>query len=148
MASRLADIRQRGDSPVYINIEEEKGHEPDEEEAFLDQTQHEFEELSNLINHIITNTKAIIQLENRAHAETTQTQHKHIMSELDTLISSTMTNAKAVSNKIKIYRQKNQEYTEANPHSTLSQWRINKLNASTLRFQVKIFIFNYFIQLP
>ena len=151
MVSRLTEIRE-DNVALYI---EEKGEEPDEEELFLDQvyrytfstnayiqmpifiqTQQEFEELSNLINNIITNTKAIIKLENRAHSETTQSQHKDIMTSLDALITSTMTNAKAVSSKIKIYRQKNQEYAKSNPHSTLSQWRINKLNASTLRFQV------------
>merc|ERR1711933_476049 len=112
------------------------------EELFLDQTQQEFQELSGFINNIIDNTKEIIKLENKAHTETTQHQHKEIMSTLDELISSTMANAKMVINKIKINRQKNQEYTKLNPHSTLSQWRINKLNASTLRFQKALQAFN------
>eukprot|EP00483_Globobulimina_turgida_P001306 UN01308 len=83
-----------------------------------------------------------MKLEKRAKSETTQTQHKDIMSELDALISSTMTYAKAVNNKIKIYKQKNDEYEKEHPHSTLSQWRVNKLNTSTLRFQKALQAFN------
>eukprot|EP00486_Rosalina_sp_Unknown_P016732 CAMPEP_0201581198 /NCGR_PEP_ID=MMETSP0190_2-20130828/64534_1 /ASSEMBLY_ACC=CAM_ASM_000263 /TAXON_ID=37353 /ORGANISM="Rosalina sp." /LENGTH=222 /DNA_ID=CAMNT_0048018653 /DNA_START=52 /DNA_END=717 /DNA_ORIENTATION=- len=141
MCDRLAEIRDPNDD-IIIELEESKDGEPDPEELFLDQTQQEFEELSNLINSIIANTKATMKLEKRAKAETTQTQHKEIMSMLDKLISSTMTIAKSVSNKIKIYKQKNQEYEKEHPHSTLAQWRINKLNTSTLRFQKALQSFN------
>ena len=141
MCDRLNDIRDPDDE-IIIEFEESKDHEPDPEELFLDQTQQEFEELSNLINSIISNTKATMKLEKRAKAETTQSQHKEIMSMLDKLISSTMAIAKSVSCKIKIYKQKNEEYEKENPHSTLAQWRINKLNTSTLRFQKALQSFN------
>jgi len=136
---RLSEIRDPNDD---ILIEVEESREPDAEELFLDQTQQEFEELSILINNIISNTKATMNLEKKSKAETTQTQHKEIMAKLDSLISSTMSNARAANNKIKIYKQKNQEYEKENPHSTLAQWRINKLNTSTLRFQKALHTFN------
>lgn len=141
MCDRLADIRDPNEE-IIIELEESKDHEPDPEELFLDQTQKEFEELSNLINSIIANTKATMKLEKRAKAETTQSQHKEIMSMLDKLISSTMTIAKSVTSKIKLYKKKNEEYENKHPHSTLAQWRINKLNTSTLRFQKALQSFN------
>eukprot|EP01083_Nonionella_stella_P291043 990409_1 len=137
----LLDQIRDPNEDIFIIEMDDKG-EPDAEELFLDQTQREFEELSKLINNIISNTKSTMKLEKKAKAETTQTQHKDIMSKLDVLIASTMANAKAVNTKIKIYKQKNDEYEKANPHSTLAQWRINKLNTSTLRFQKAIQAFN------
>eukprot|EP01083_Nonionella_stella_P096580 271552_1 len=136
----LGEIRDPNDE-ICIEMEESNS-EPDEEEVFLDQTQREFDELGILINNIITNTKATMSLEKKAKSETTQSQHKECMAKLDTLISSTMAYAKAVSDKIKIYKQKNDEYEAAHPHSTLSQWRINKLNTSALRFQKALQAFN------
>ena len=57
MCDRLNEIRDPNDE-IIIEIEESKEYKPDAEELFLDETQQEFEELSNLINSIIANTKA------------------------------------------------------------------------------------------
>lgn len=123
-------------------MQEEGRCEPDEEDLFLEQTQKEFEELSKLTNSIISNTKATLKLETRAQSETTTAQHQEIMNILDKLMVSTMLLAKTVNGKLKIMKQKNDEYEKANPHSTLAAWRKNKLNASVLRFQKALQEFN------
>ena len=101
------------------------------------QTQREFEQLSDLINRIIENTKSTMNLEKRAKSQTTSSEQKEIMSELDRLITGTMSTAKKVNDTLKSYKQKNEEYGKENPHSTLTAWRINKLNTSALRYQVQ-----------
>jgi len=119
------------------------GEDPvDEEERFLDETQKEFEDLSDLINTIIDNTKSTMNLEKKAKSQTTSSEQKEIMAELDRLISGTMSNAKKVSATLKSFKHKNEEYEKENPHSTLAAWRINKLNTSALRYQKALQAFN------
>jgi len=143
MVSLLNQV-QDADDIIILEIKEDRDEdEPiDEEEAFLDETQKEFENLSDLINRIINNTKATMNLEKRAKSQTTSSEQKEIMSELDQLIQNTMTTARTVGNTLKRGKVKNQEYEKDNPHSTLAAWRINKLNTCTLRYQKALQAFN------
>ena len=111
-----------------------------EGDDFIEQIQSKFEELRQLNDQVIQNTKETIKLEIRANSETTQEQHKQILKELDGLMSSTVNVSKIIKQKIDQSKSMNIEYEQENPHSTLSTMMKNQLTSVTLRFQVYFII--------
>lgn len=109
---------------------------------FLDETEAEYEVINNLLNAIDFSTQAINRLQIRANNQTVQVQQQQILIELNKIINNAMSIAQTMKKKLYESKKKNIKYSEENPHSTLAQWRINRNNSMSIKFQNAMLEFN------
>lgn len=146
MVDRLSDVcDQANRESVYLEFLQEGDQvvaKNEEESNLLEEMQKEFESFAYKIDSIVLNTQKVMKLEARTNIETSQTQQQNILKDLETLMDDTMIIAKSVKDMLTKTKDTNEKFEKTHPHSTISQWRQNKLHTTTLRFQKAITAFN------
>eukprot|EP01084_Bolivina_argentea_P280833 480341_1 len=106
-----------------------------QEEEDPDSYMKAYDQLKADIRQIENNSRRIKKLSERYNSSTGKDENQAIMQELDEIMTANSRATRQIKQALKIEKEKNDTYTEANKGSSVGQWRVNQLNSCTRRFK-------------